>query len=288
MDACRTEAIRVEIPVEGRTRSAVVVAPAAVAPAGGWPLVLAFHGGQSHPEMMRRFSGLDTLAAAGRAVVVFPAGTGSREGLLTWNGGNCCGEAREQDSDDVAFVRALVADVGRRLPVDPGRVHATGMSNGAMMAYRVAAEAADLVASIAPVAGPLALESIAPVRPVPVLHFHGTLDQFTPLEGGVGRRSVTRVSHRPVLDGLLDWVRADGCPEVPTREAIPCPDEGLSIERLTWGPGDAGSEVVLYRIDGGGHVWPGRTPDSFLLGPAVPSLDANGIIWRFFEKHPLT
>jgi polyhydroxybutyrate depolymerase len=156
------------------------------------------------------------------------------------------------------------------------------------MAYRVAAEAADLVASIAPVAGPLALESIAPSRPVPVLHFHGTLDQFTPLEGGVGRRSVTRVSHRPVLDGLLDWVRADGCTEVPTREAIPCPDEGLSIERLTWGPGDAGSEVVLYRIDGGGHVWPGRTPDSFLLGPAVPSLDANGIIWRFFEKHPLT
>ena len=78
----------ISVPVEGRTRSAVVVAPAGVAPAGGWPLVLAFHGGQSHPEMMRRFSGLDSLAAAGRAVVAFPAGTGSREGLLTWNGGN--------------------------------------------------------------------------------------------------------------------------------------------------------------------------------------------------------
>jgi len=42
----------------------------------------------------------------------------------------------------------------------------------------------------------------------------------------------------------------------------------------------------LYRIDGGGHVWPGRTPDSFLLGPAVSSLDANEIIWQFFGKHP--
>jgi polyhydroxybutyrate depolymerase len=235
---------------------------------------------------MRRFSGLDILAATGRAVVVYPAGTGSRDGLLTWNGGNCCGEARDTGSDDVRFARALVADVTGHVPIDANRIHATGMSNGAMMAYRVGAEAADLVASIAPVAGPLALASIAPSRPVPVLHFHGSLDQFTPLEGGIGRRSVTRVSHRPVLDGLLDWVRADGCPEEPRRDTIPCPDPDLAIERLTWGPGDAGSEVVLYRIDGGGHVWPGRQPDSFLLGQAVPSLDANDIIWRFFEKHP--
>ncbi|MFM7243220.1 MAG: alpha/beta hydrolase family esterase [Planctomycetaceae bacterium] len=287
MDDSPPLVLGIAVPVGDRSRSAVVVAPAAAPPPAGWPLVLAFHGGQSHPEMMRRFSGLDTLAAAGQAVVAYAAGTGSREGLLTWNGGNCCGEAREQASDDVAFARALVGDLCRRLQIDDCRIHATGMSNGAMMAYRVAAEAADLVASIAPVAGPLALESIAPVRPVPVLHFHGSLDQFTPLEGGVGRRSVTRVSHRPVLDGLLDWVRADGCPEVPQREPLPCPDPGLAIERLTWGPGDAGSEVVFYRIEGGGHVWPGRTPDSFLLGPAVPSLDANELIWQFFEKHPL-
>jgi polyhydroxybutyrate depolymerase len=280
--------LEIDLPVATRRRRAVVCAPAAPPPVTGWPLVLACHGGQSHPEMMRRFSGLDELAATGRAVVAYPAGTGSRDGLLTWNGGNCCGEAREAASDDVGFVRALVADVSRRLPIDPCRVHATGMSNGAMMAYRLGAEAADLVASIAPVAGPLALESIAPVRPVPVIHFHGSLDQFTPLDGGVGRRSVTRVSHRPVLAGLLDWVRADGCPEQPEREAIPCPDPGLAIERLTWGPGRAGSEVVFYRIDGGGHVWPGRTPDSFLLGPAVPSLDATAILWEFFERHPLT
>ena len=283
----RYRTMQLDLPVAARQRQAVVCMPAAPPPPAGWPLVLAFHGGQSHPEMMRRFSGLDVLAAEGRAVVAYPAGTGSRDGLFTWNGGNCCGEARDTGSDDVGFARALIADIARRMPIDARRVHATGMSNGAMMAYRVGAEAADLVASIAPVAGPLALASIAPSRPVPVLHFHGSLDQFTPLEGGIGRRSVTRVSHRPVLEGLYEWVLADGCPAEPRRETVPCPDPNLAIERLTWGPGDAGSEVVFYRIDGGGHVWPGRTPDSFLLGPAVPSLDANDIIWKFFEKHPL-
>jgi polyhydroxybutyrate depolymerase len=281
-----TATIAIDIPVGPRQRTAAVCVPAGPPPATGWPLVLAFHGGQSHPEMMRRFSGLDDLAAAGRAVVAFPAGTGAREGLLTWNGGNCCGEARADDVDDVGFVRALVADLERRLSIDPRRVHATGMSNGAMMAYRVAAELSDLIASIAPVAGPLALESIRPARPVSILHFHGALDQFTPLGGGVGRRSVTRVSHRPVVEGLLDWVHANGCPPEAVREPIPCTDEGITIERFTWGPGASGSEVVFYRFEGGGHTWPGRRPDSFYLGSSALSLDANGIIWDFFERHP--
>lgn len=287
MSTATLTATRLDVPVSARLRHAIACVPTAPPPTAGWPLVLAFHGGQSHPEMMRRFSGLDIFAASGRAIVVYPAGTGSREGLFTWNGGNCCGEARDQYSDDVAFTRAVIADVAARQAVDPRRIHATGMSNGAMMAYRVAAELADTIASIAPVAGPLALAHVAPARPVSVLHFHGTLDQFTPLEGGVGRRSVTRISHRPVVEGLLEWVHADGCPVEPIREPIPCPDMGLSIERFIWGPGVEESEVVFYRIEGGGHVWPGQTPDSFLLGPAVPSLDANALIWEFFVRHPL-
>ena len=279
--------LALDVPVGPRRRRALACVPAAAPPPAGWPLVLAFHGGQTHPEMMRRFSGLDAFAAAGRAVVVYPAGTGSREDILTWNGGNCCGQALVDQVDDVGFARELVADVAGRLPVDPRRIHATGMSNGAMMAYRLAAEMADRIASIAPVAGPLALASVAPSRPVPVLHFHGTLDQFTPLEGGVGRRSVTRVAHRAVVDGLLDWVRADGCPPEPRREPVPCTDDGITIERFTWGPGRDDSEVVFYRLEGGGHTWPGRTPDSFFLGPSALSLDANELIWKFFDRHPL-
>ena len=279
--------LAIEVPMGARHREAVACVPAGPAPAAGWPLVMAFHGGQTHPETMRRFSGLDELAAAGQAVVCYPAGTGSRAGLLTWNGGNCCGEALAEGVDDVGFVSELIAAVGRRLPLDPRRIHATGMSNGAMMAYRLAAELAGQIASIAAVAGPLALPSIAPARPVPVLHFHGTLDQFTPLEGGVGRRSVTRVHHRPVLEGLLDWVHADGCPPEFRRDDVPCSDEGITVERFTWGPGRDGSEVVFYRFAGGGHTWPGRRPDSFFLGPSALSIDANRIMWEFFARHPL-
>ena len=119
-----------------------------------------------------------------------------------------------------------------------------------------------------------------------VIAFHGTLDQFTPLDGGVGRRSVTRVSHRPILAGLLDWVHANGCPATLCREPVPCSDDGITVERFTWGPGRAGSEVVFYRLDGGGHTWPGRGPDSFYLGPSARSIDATAIIGAFFAAHP--
>lgn len=278
--------IACDVPVGSRVRTATVCTPVEPPPTAGWPVVLAFHGGQSHPEMMRRFSGLDVLAATGRAVVVFPQGTGSREGLFTWNGGNCCGEARADDADDVGFVGALLDALAARLPIDLRRVHATGMSNGAMMAYRVAAELSERIASIAPVSGPLALASIAPVRAVPVLHFHGSHDQFTPLDGGVGRRSVTRVSHRPVLEGLLDWVHANRCASEYVREPIPCSDDGITVERFMWVAGVGGSEVIFYRLEGGGHTWPGRVPDSFFLGPSALSLDANAIIWEFFRRHP--
>ena len=157
------------------------------------------------------------------------------------------------------------------------------------MAYRAAAELSGRIASIAPVAGPLALASIAPARPVPVLHFHGTFDQFTPLEGGIGRRSVTRVSHRPVVEGLLEWVHVNGCCPAAECESVPCTDDGISIERFTWRPagGAAAGEVVFYRLEGGGHPWPGRRPDSFYLGPSALSLDANALIWEFFARHPL-
>jgi polyhydroxybutyrate depolymerase len=53
--------------------------------------------------------------------------------------------------DDVGFIRALLADLEARQPVDRRRVYATGLSNGAMMAWRLAVEASGTIAAIAPV-----------------------------------------------------------------------------------------------------------------------------------------
>ena len=185
------------------------------------PLVLAFHGDGGRASIYRDHAGLDAIADRERFAVAYPDGTGlARLGrrLLTWNSGACCGLAAREGVDDVAFVRALVDEIARLVPIDRRRVYATGHSNGAMMSYRLAAEAPDQLAAIAPVAGAMLLEPFEATKPMPVLHIHSVDDMRAPYEGGPGALFPLniRVHHNAVETELGRWIALDGCPHDPT------------------------------------------------------------------------
>jgi polyhydroxybutyrate depolymerase len=134
------------------------------------PVVINFHGGGSNAAQQRRYSGMDAAADRHGFVVVYPDGTGLRPGqrhLLTFNAGRCCPPATRHQVDDVGFTHAIIKTLAGRIPVDPRRIYATGMSNGGMMAHRLAAES-PYIAAVAPVAGQLNVSAFAPRRPVPV------------------------------------------------------------------------------------------------------------------------
>jgi polyhydroxybutyrate depolymerase len=254
------------------------------------PLVVAFHGGGGNPENMVSFCGLNAKADQAGFIVAYPYGTGRLPNrLLTFNGGNCCGYAMEHAIDDVGFVRAMLDDLASIAKVDANRVYATGMSNGGIMAYRVASELADRFAAIAPVGGPMGTLTCAPSRPVAVMHFHGTADAQAPFNGGQGQGNpLTDV--RPVFlsvqHSLDQWIKANGCDAVPA--AVPLPDiasDGTSVLRKTWSGGKDGSEVVLIEITGGGHTWPGQEPRLDRLGASTKDISANDLMWEFFERH---
>jgi polyhydroxybutyrate depolymerase len=250
--------------------------------------VLAYHGGGSNAEHMVRFCGLNTTADKAGFIVVYPSGTGALAAALTWNGGNCCGYAMEHQVDDVGFTRALLDDLAKVLAVDAKRVFATGMSNGAVMVYRLASELSDRIAAIAPVAGPLGTDTCHPQRPVPVLHFHGTADEFAPIQGGTGPRSRSGTDFYSVEHSVRCWVRANGCTDEPVTEELPdTANDGTTVTRQTYGGGRGGAEVVLVVIEGGGHTWPGRQPPLPVLGKSTRNVSANDLLWAFFEKHPM-
>jgi len=123
--------------VAGEVRQYRVDIPESISPEVPSPLVVAFHGGLSNPGAMIQFMGLDTTADEQGFVVVYPIGTGRLQSLLTFNAGNCCGYATNHGVDDVAFTRALLEDLDTWINIDPKRIFAKGMSNGAMMAYRI-------------------------------------------------------------------------------------------------------------------------------------------------------
>jgi polyhydroxybutyrate depolymerase len=274
--------------VGGETRTYLVHIPAAYTGATPAPLVLAFHGGATDAAVMLRFCGLNDKADQAGFIVAYPNGTGETKKLLTWNAGNCCGYAKRNNVDDVAFVRAVLDDMDKAVRIDAKRVYATGMSNGAMMCYRLAAELSDHIAAIAPVAGTMGVDGPAPGQPVPVLHFHGSEDQFVPIGGGQGPRSLSQTDFASVDETIRAWVKIDGCRQEPVVTKIGTKDaNGLTVVRSVYPAGPSGAEVVLYTIQGGGHTWPGQVPRMAMLGKSTTVISANDLMWEFFQKHPM-
>lgn len=250
------------------------------------PLVLAFHGGGSNAEELVTQSGLVEAAEREGFVVVFPQGSGRSEANFTWNAGVCCGYAARYEVDDVGFARELIESLVQSGLVERRQVFATGFSNGAMLCYRLAGELADRLVAIAAVGGPISHMNYLPSRPVPVLHFHGTADEYAPYLGGPGSIPLAKVNFASVPETIETWRQINGCPRDPLLTEIPDrARDGTTATRYVYGPGRDGSEVVLYQIHSGGHTWPGQPSPWPKLGPVTMNVDANRVMWEFFMRH---
>jgi polyhydroxybutyrate depolymerase len=277
-------------------RSYLVHVPPQAAAGRPLPLVVSFHGAGSNAEVMRSYTRMDRSADRDGYIVVYPNGSSGWQGrFLTWNAGNCCGPAVALAVDDVGFSLAVLDDVSSRAAVDAARVYATGLSNGSMMAYRLAAEASERIAAVAGVAGTMSLTRFAPRRPVPVMHIHSVQDHIARYDGGFGPPSGlldTRTLNVSVEDFLRKWLDFDGCSLKPalvdTVAGAPgTPDETHSAIRRVYRPCRQGTEVVLWQLSGAGHVWPGgiRDYNPQFLGTGTAVIDANTEIWKFFSRY---
>lgn len=275
------------VQVDGSERSYVVHVPPQYAPDSPTPVVLAFHGGGANARNMIAFSGLNEKADRAGFIVVYPQGSGHLERMLTFNAGNCCGQAAARNVDDVAFVRHVLDDVEGMAHVDRRRVFATGMSNGGMMAYRLASEMSDRIAAIAPVSGPMGTKECRPGRAVSVMHFHGDADEFAPFAGGKGR-GPSGTEFYSVEHSINAWVNANGCRKSPRTTQLPDREkDGTTVRQVRYESGKEGAEVVLVVIEGGGHTWPGNEPRMRSLGASTRDISANDMMWEFFQQHPM-
>ena len=255
----------------GLDRTYHVYVPARRAPSP--PLVVVLHGGFGTGAGAETQYRWDAMADRNGFVVLYPDGF-----QRAWNAGDCCGQPRARGVDDVAFIEAAIRATARAYATDPERLYVTGMSNGAMMTYRLACESALPIAAIAPVAGTLTVACDHPQR-VSVLHVHGLADGNVPIGGGVGV-GFARVLYRPVADGIAVFRKADECAGPVTTTAGPVTTARSSCAN--------GKTVQLTTVAGAGHQWPGSVPPPAraaailrLDGPSA-ALDATEVIWSFF------
>jgi polyhydroxybutyrate depolymerase len=266
---------RVALEVGGRRRDYVLHVPAGL-PAGPRPLVLELHGGGGTAANIERLTGLQAETDARGWLVARPDGVDRQ-----WNDGRP--EVRA-GIDDVAFLSAVIDDVATRTPLDPARVYATGISNGALMSGRLACELADRIAAVGQVAGTQGVElavTCRPSRPVSVLVISGTADPLVPYAGGpIGPVLGLGGSRGTVLGAeayVAAWVARDRAGPPTTTELAP--DTTVSRYRSI-----VGSEVVFYRVDGAGHTWPGGRQylSAALVGATTRTFSASRVIVDFF------
>jgi polyhydroxybutyrate depolymerase len=233
-------------------------------------LVFVFHGFTETLAQIADISGMNAKADASGFLVVYPQGVGTN-----WNAGKCCG-ASTGTVDDVGFFDAMVTAIGTEHCVDSKRIHAAGLSNGAMFAHRLACERAGTVAAIAPVAGPLMLDGCVPSRAVPVLAFHGTADPVVPYDGG----GVSLAGAEK--DTISFWEKTDACTDAAESVAYTKGDATCAGKTKCAG----GAAVELCTITLGGHQWPGGTTAG-PYGTLSMDIDASAAMVSFFQAHPL-
>lgn len=185
--------------------------------------------------------------------------------------------------DDVAFLDAVIDHAIRFLNITARRVFVAGFSNGAGMTFRFAAERAERIAAIAPVAGHCWVADPKPSRPIPTIYTVGTDDLFIPLRGGEVRLPwVNRLMRRPpVAETLERWAVAIGCSPISIlqREDI-VSNRTVRVDRY---PGPVTFDAMT--IEGLGHHWPGGRAqlNARTAGPPSSAVNATEMIWEFFR-----
>lgn len=232
-------------------------------------LILAFHGYASNPFSFEDFSHFNSLADKNNIIIVYPEGTTSLVHLRGWN----TGVHPTITSKDVLFVSNMLNDLQANLCINPQQIYAAGFSNGGGFTAKLACQLSNRIAAFAPVSGSYltSFVSCTASRPVSIIEFHGTKDTVVPY---LGMKSKNEIA---TLMWLNFWAKKDTC--------APQPIVTMDSKRVTkylWTDCDANATIVHYRITGEGHNWP-----HVHFTNLNEQLNAEQVIWNFFQQHPL-
>ena len=270
---------------DGRDRTYLLHLPPGH-PAKNLPLVIVLHGSGGRGRGMERLTGLSPLADREGFAAVYPDGL-----WRNWNDGRS--KIAFPRTDDAGFLIALIDRLTRAGTADPHRVYVAGISNGGMMAQRLACEAPDKIAAVASIAATLPEKIEAdckPARPVSMLFIHGTKDPLVPYTGGeiTSPHGIPSGSRVFSLDATARfWASRDGCADAPESSSLPDKaGDGTTVRVVDYHSCRDRSAVEAYTVEGGGHTWPGGLQylPQFLIGKTSRNLNADETMWEFFRR----
>jgi polyhydroxybutyrate depolymerase len=277
------------IDVDGRLRSYYLHVPFSLPKDKPAALVIVFHGGGGEGAGTARLTKFNQLSDKENFIAVYPNGVGNN-----WNDGRedfAASQAHKENVDDVVFINAMIDAIAKEHKIDQKRIYATGISNGGIFSHYLGANLSNRIAAIAPVVGGIAdpfYKNFNPKQPVSILIIQGTADPLVPYDGGVIARNRGKIIGTDETVKL--WLKNNGGKDPLTTKELFDKDktDGCSVDKIVWSGGKNKTEVVLYKLIGGGHTWAGSS--QYLPRPIVGSvcreINATEIIWEFFKQHP--
>lgn len=263
-----------EVLTSGETRKYLLHIPDNYDPSIPTPLVISIHGFAEWPAHQMNLSHWNELANQENFIVVYPRGSSFP---LRWRT-NGLGDSLL----DVQYISDLIEKLQEEYNIDPQRIYANGLSNGAGMSFQLACKLSDRIAAFGGVAGAYTLswENCQTERPVPAIIFHGTADPIVPFTGGPSRDF--NVPFPDISEWVEQMAQKNGCESIPkiipTREKI----SGYHFTNC-----DQNADVDYYIVDGGGHSWPGGDPlPEWIVGITSDNINATQTMWKFFIAHP--
>lgn len=228
------------------------------------PVIVLLHGMGSTAADINRVSDLPSRAGGKGMIVVTPQAVGAP---TLWR--------PAAQGPDAAFLDQILDDLARSRCIDTARVHVAGFSVGAALAAAYSCTRQDRIASIVTVT----VEAPAGCgEPMPILSSHGTADPVIPY-GNNDRNAPGGVTGTEA--NMANWATTAGCQATPTVAEI-----GTEVTRLEWPNCRDGAEVILFRITGGGHDWPGKDPATAVV-PSTQQVNATNEAVAFFQMHHL-
>jgi polyhydroxybutyrate depolymerase len=255
---------------DGLEREYLVLIPDTYSESQNYPLMIYLHSEGWSPQEDWEYVQLNQYGDTHEFIVASPIAISKR-----WNSGmgDRIGHSTP-DSNDVGFIEVLIDTLNTSYSIDLERVYAVGWSNGGFMAYKLACQLSHRFAAIAVVSGLISTNTVAecnPLRPIPIVHIHGTRNKRIPFEGANGWESV---------DQTLDfWTKFNACGKTETTilEDSDQTDD-LSVEKVSYSDCKNNSNVTFFRNIGAQHWWP----------TARLGLFAEEEIWNFLKDYRLT
>lgn len=229
------------------------------------PVMFTFHGGGSYAIGQLAYSEFDVVAEKEGFIVVAPDYGSSALGRFT-------------TPAVPEFTSAIIDELSKTYNIDKRRIYASGISMGGGASMTLAYELSDRIAAVAPVASGIARGERALPRPTTIVFIYGTRD---PVASNYGPQT---------YEALERYVKQNGCSEVPRVKVwTPTEADPTGITRFTYSGGVNGTEIIFYRIDEGGHTWPGKYQYAswITVGLTSQHIDASQVIWDHLKEHQL-